>query len=71
MDINIEIAVEPSGIRFTDVAGIGIRILFGGATKPTRRKYQQHENPDLKDNANHGSPPQWNDSLQPRASTAV
>jgi len=60
MDINLEIAIQPGGIRFTDVAGIGIRILFSGATKPTPRKYQQNENADLNDNANHGSPPSWN-----------
>jgi hypothetical protein len=57
MDINTEIAVEPNGIRFTDIAEIGIRILFSGTTKLTPRKYQQHENADLKDNADHGSPP--------------
>src|SRR6266436_10199814 len=67
MDINTEIAVQPGGIRFAGIAGIGIRILFSGATKPTPRKYQQHENADLNDNANHGSPPLWNESLQPRA----
>src|SRR6267154_3124617 len=67
MDINTEIAVQPGGIRFTGIAGIGIRILFSGATEPTPRKYQQHENSYLNDNANHGSPPLWNESLQPRA----
>ncbi|HZE81122.1 MAG TPA: hypothetical protein VE604_09480 [Candidatus Polarisedimenticolia bacterium] len=39
MDINTEIAAQSSVIRFTDIAGIGICILFSGATKPTRRKY--------------------------------
>jgi hypothetical protein len=32
MDINAEIAVQPGGIRLTDIAGIGVRILFTGAT---------------------------------------
>src|SRR6266581_4700310 len=63
MTMNAEIAVQPGSIHLTDFAGVGIHILFDGPANPTPRKYQQYENADPNDNANHGSPPSWNESL--------
>jgi hypothetical protein len=57
MDINTKITGQPVGICLTDIAAIGIRIPFSGATQPAQRKRRQHQNVDLNDSANHGSPP--------------
>src|ERR1700757_2407238 len=56
VNTNTKIAIQPGGVCFSDIAGIGI-CLFSGAAKPTPRSQQQNKNADLNDNANHGSPP--------------